>query len=42
MSNVFDLSKRQLIEIFGDVKDLYWDGIEDLMRQPVLLLWGQI
>jgi transposase-like protein len=36
MSNPFDLSKRQLIEIFGDVKDLYWDGIEDLMRQPVL------
>jgi len=36
MNNPFDLSKRQLIEIFGDVKDLYWDGIEDLMRQPIL------
>jgi transposase-like protein len=36
MDNPLDLSKRQLSEIFGDVKDLFWDGVEDLMRQPVL------
>jgi transposase-like protein len=36
MDNPLGLSKRQLNEILGDVKDLYGDGIEALMRQPIL------
>lgn len=36
MDNPLDLSKRQHSEIMGDVKALYADGIEELLRQPIL------
>jgi transposase-like protein len=36
MDNPLDLTKKQLSEIMGDVKVLYEDGLEELLRQPIL------